>query len=62
MSVTDEQKINILSQDLLVYISHLEESYNRIEESEEKIIVQVDRIYICNNNNLKKNLKKAYLM
>ena len=48
MTAIDEQKLNILSQDLLVYISHLEESYNHIEESEEKIIVQVDRIYIFN--------------
>lgn len=46
MSAIDEKKLNILSQDLLVYISHLEESYNRIEESEEKTIVQVDQIYI----------------
>jgi len=51
MSATDNQKLNILSQDLLVYISHLEDSYNHIEESEEKIIVQVGRIYIFNNNN-----------
>lgn len=58
MSVIDEQKLNILSQDLLVYISHLEESYNSIEESEEKIIVQVNRNYIFNNKNLKKINKK----
>ncbi|CAI6364490.1 unnamed protein product [Macrosiphum euphorbiae] len=40
MTAIDEKKLNILSQDLLVYISHLEESYNHIEVSEEKIIVQ----------------------
>jgi len=46
MTAIDEKKLNILSQDLLVYITHLEDSYNHIEESEEKTIVQVDRIYI----------------
>jgi hypothetical protein len=44
MSFVDEEKFNILSQDLLVYITHLEEAFNSIGESEEKIIIQVDRI------------------
>jgi len=44
MSFVDDEKLNILSQDLLVYITHLEEAFNGIVESEEKIITQVDRI------------------
>ncbi|KAF0765602.1 DUF4485 domain-containing protein [Aphis craccivora] len=40
MSFIDDEKCNILSQDLLVYITHLEEAFNNIEESEEKIIIQ----------------------
>jgi len=44
MSFIDDEKCNILSQDLLVYITYLEEAFNNIEESEEKIIIQVDRI------------------
>lgn len=34
--------INILAQDLLVYITYLEEAFNEIEESDEKSIIQVN--------------------
>jgi hypothetical protein len=44
MSIIDDEKFNILSQDLLVYITHLEEAFISIEDSEEKIIIQVDQI------------------
>ncbi|XP_060845323.1 uncharacterized protein LOC132924898 [Rhopalosiphum padi] len=40
MSIIDDEKFNILSQDLLVYITHLEEAFISIEDSEEKIIIQ----------------------
>jgi hypothetical protein len=40
--LNDDIKLNILSQDLLVYISHLEESFNEIDESDEKTIIQVN--------------------
>lgn len=39
--VNDEANSDILSQDILVYITHLEEAINDIEESDEKIIIQV---------------------
>ncbi|VVC40288.1 Domain of unknown function DUF4485 [Cinara cedri] len=35
----DDQKSYVLSQDLLIYISHLEEAYNEIEQSDEKTII-----------------------
>jgi len=42
MSIANNEKIDIISQDFLVYISHLQEAYNNIEESEEKTIIQVN--------------------
>lgn len=42
----DDQNSNILSQDLLIYISHLEEAYNEIEQSDEKTIILVCTIGI----------------
>lgn len=54
MASKDEEKLNTLntlSQDLLLYITHLEEAFNDVEESEEKTIIQVDRYcYIVNSN------------
>lgn len=41
----DDKKLDILSQDLLVYITHLEKAFNEIEESEEKTIIQVDEYF-----------------
>lgn len=41
MSLGNDEKVDILSRDLLVYISHLQEAYYNISESEEKIIIQV---------------------
>lgn len=39
--INDDDKSDILSQDLFIYITHLEEAFNEIEESEEKTIIQV---------------------
>lgn len=39
----DDAKSNTLSQDLLVYISGLEQAFNDIEDSDEKTIIQVNR-------------------
>lgn len=37
----EEDLFKKFSHDFLVYITHLEEVFNKIEESEEKIIIQV---------------------
>lgn len=42
MSVINDDKTNILVHDLLVYMTHLENAFNEIEESEEKNIIQVN--------------------
>lgn len=48
MSILNEDaKFNILSQDLLVYITHLEEALIEIDESEEKFIIQVNSTIKC---------------
>lgn len=45
LAVTEnDAKSNTLSQDLLVYITHLEEAFNDIEDSDEKTIIQVNPI------------------
>lgn len=40
---TEEEQFKKYSHDLLVYLTHLQESFGKIEESEEKIIIQVNR-------------------
>lgn len=39
----EEDRFKYLSHDLLIYLTYLEEAYNEIEESEEKVIIQVNR-------------------
>lgn len=51
MSAIDDWKLNIVIQDFMAYISLFKEFSNSIQESEDKAIVQVDRMYILNNNN-----------
>lgn len=41
-NINDEVKLNILGQDLLIYITHLAEAFYEIDESEEKTIIQVN--------------------
>lgn len=39
----DDLKSRVLSQDLLIYITHLEKAFSEIEESDEKNIIQVPK-------------------
>jgi len=42
MSLLNDEKFENLSQDLVVYMSYLHETHFNIEESEEKMIIQVN--------------------
>lgn len=42
MSLLNNEKFDKLSQDLLIYMSYFQEAYFKIEESEDKMIIQVN--------------------
>lgn len=39
----DDARLDILSRDLYVCLNHLENNFNEIEESDEKLIIQVNQ-------------------
>lgn len=42
LPLDDDARLDILSQDLYVCLSRLENDFNEIEESDEKLIIQVN--------------------